>query len=114
MGKPTKAQKKEFWELCGIKFDWHPRVTRHAYQTPNGEWHFGSPTFNLNNLFQYAVPKARANGVTKIVFLYFEDAVWCQLFGGFQAQEEIACGKAETEEDALFWAISPILKGAKK
>ena len=54
----TQEQVKEFWEQCEVKFDWHPQVTRPAYQTPGGEWHFGKLPIDLNNLFQYAVPKA--------------------------------------------------------
>lgn len=53
----TEAQWVEVLEWCGLKFGWHPRIRRPAYQTPDREWHFGKPDFDLNFLFKWAVPK---------------------------------------------------------
>ena len=114
MKQPTAEEKKELWEKCGLKRPPPSCKEPNHMLVPMPKGNYGDGyclpiDLDLNNLFKYATPIVRTKGVSKIVFLYFEDDVWCQFFGGFNAQEEIACGKAETEEDALFWAIWEVI-----
>ena len=111
--KPTDEQVKEVWKWCGLRVSGHGQLSQPRTARDGNIYYYETidmATPDLNNLFKRAKVKIREKGITKIVFSYFEDSVWCQLFGGFQAQDEIVCGKAETEEDALFWAIWKVIK----
>ena len=58
--QPTRELLKEFWERCG--FSWSPspyRDERGYWVAPQGEALRALPQIDLNNLFEYAVPKAR-------------------------------------------------------
>ena len=63
--EPTDAQKREFWEWCGFRYE------NHGYdRSVDGEWfdpsgkYFKSgikslPPIDTNNLFKFAVPKVK-------------------------------------------------------
>ena len=63
--KPTEEQIKKFWERCGFIFEKtgqrHIPELFEVYQWryPDGEHYDKLPPIDLNNLFEYAVPKTK-------------------------------------------------------
>ena len=94
MTEPTKEQIKVFWEWCGLN------------EQPSGSWYTDSGEYvymqimpiDLNNLFQYAVPKviekSMSQGVSELLAYQTLFALWLQK--GYDAL-------------ALFWAIYAVL-----
>ena len=95
--EPTQEQIKEFWEWCGIKeiiskalwrYERY-KETNHWWGAPNGRKYKELPPLDLNNLFEYAVPKLK------------------QLFPAGTIPKALLSW-VETKDDtalALFWAI---------
>ena len=96
MNEPTEAQIREVWEWCGV-------IPTVCNRLPNvGRLDY--PPIDLNNLFEYAVPKL------KLMYL----CIW----EGFEAhlaihitheRYKVFVGKAETPALALFWAIWEVI-----
>ncbi len=60
--EPTQEWIKEFWEACGLHHYVSPKE-KISYEdnhwiAPDGTKYSGYPPIDLNNLFEYAVPKA--------------------------------------------------------
>ncbi|KKK70402.1 hypothetical protein LCGC14_2924340 [marine sediment metagenome] len=120
--EPTEAQAKEFWEWCGLKFKKQGIMGINYYNTPNGGF-VSEPPIDLNNLFEYAVPKLWNFGLLECIFhreiAMFDDS------GKFREQEKVYYrwhlllesqilnpidGYGETPALALFWAIWEVIK----
>ena len=94
MDKPTEAQTKEFWELCGQK-DVIFVDGNCMHDDSNG--HRTWLKFDLNNLFQYAVPKLTKRHKYPVIMALL-----------------YAVGENKDPALALFWATYPVLKEANR
>ena len=115
MDKPTEAQIKEFWEWCGFKetskvryYD-KDKTPYKAWLNPDSDednWAYSFPPIDLNNLFEYAVPKLK----------YF-------MLSGFPLDETykvVAMTETSTKRRSdndpalsLFWAIWKVINADK-
>ena len=118
MDKPTKAQEIEFWEWCGFKrrpdqdfvieYATHEYATHEVWEWPNGLVIDTLPRTDLNNLFQYAVPRLNQK---------YEEVQWLLVHSeGYGWEASIYAGQwlGEAKDDdpalALFWAIYKVIK----
>jgi len=110
MNQPTKEQIRWFWEQCGFRFSrTSPLQEFDDWVTfPDGKKGDISltPSIDLNNLFQYAVPKGSCVSFTETGC----DMTNCILT---TPQLKIAQGKGESETLALFWAIYKAFGGRR-
>ncbi len=120
MNKPTQEQIRELWEWCGFKIEWDSpyNKSRCAIIFPDGSRHRllsesldvivdpikYLPPMDLNNLFEYAVPKLGDKWALRIIKyvdspLFHIELTYCTL----------KYGEIKTEDAnpalALFWAI---------
>ncbi len=113
MGKPTKAQVKEFYELIGLI---HKKEKRFDYwYNPLGILvSIMTPSIDLNSLFQYADPVLDKIGEHYIVLQkQWNDPSIKQATVAFVKGNAYE-GEGKTYAIALFHALYPILKEAKK
>jgi len=112
MDKPTKTQIREFWKPYGFRLISRGKLLQSGirsvdvWQYPDGTTGF-TPGIDLNNLFRWAVPTAigllesRFDALTnKIRALELLFQKWL---------DKIREGYSD--EDALFWALYPYIKG---
>ncbi len=119
--EPTQEQIKELREWCGFKYeeidleDGGDLVTR--LTDPDGAVSLTEPDIDLNNLFLYAVPKAKEGlGIMKVDFIdHTEDGLGWTCYLGIGALDEtiIDYGNGDTPALALFWALYSVLKEDK-
>jgi len=106
--KPTEAQVRELWELCGLRYEYHVIVFGSASKSSG--WYFGDryigklPTMDSNNLIRYAVPKL-FDELSKLGESYKFDRIWEAI--------KRALLDGTSIEDSVFWAIYPVLKEVK-
>ena len=111
MNNPTDEQIKEFWEWCGLEYRQEPRTVC-GYPSQEYRWCFGSrkleryPVLDLNNLFEYAVPKLHAWTIGSC-----PDGDVCAVAVLSEGIRGECCTK--TPALALFWAIWEVIKGTK-
>lgn len=104
--EPSQEQIKEFWEWCGLHY--YPECecingkgccwgeSEETYGK-NGHWHFVFPYVDLNNLFEWAVPKI-ANGKGRDVL----DILLCDWVHSIKYN-------LNDPALALFWAIYKVM-----
>ncbi len=95
--KPTDEQIKEFWKGYGVK----PEKRRGYF---NYDIAFVYPPIDLNNLFRSARAKAKIDSVH---FSWGDGGVLCWVYTKRIIGKPFF-GKADTEEDALFWALDKV------
>lgn len=111
--KPTDEQKREFWELCGFKIVVHYVKHSEFWEYPDGELHPTYPPIDLNNLFQYAVPKLKEGlDYPQETIGFPTERYKCHRFLQMWVYSIAIQGKDPAL--ALFWAIYKVLKEAKK
>lgn len=74
--KPEEA--KEMWEWCGFTVRCPPEKDaygRGLWNYPNGTW--GDLELDLNNLFEYAVPKLQDKGIVIDLIAYEHKGYGC-------------------------------------
>ncbi len=114
MNKPAQERIKRFWEWCGFRteqyFDGNSYCTH--YLEPDGKEQFrGYPPIDLNNLFQYAMPKLIRQGFS--ISLYYligahkEDSTGEQWVAAIHDDESNVAIYQHSSNPALafFWAI---------
>jgi len=120
MNKPTQEQIKEFWEWCGLYKDLATDGERHWFKDEeivSPVDNNGDPTIDLNNLFEWAVPKLEQqkfrmmityNNIRRPNREYMYRVSFCKF-------KTNSWGKAYDEDPALalFWAIWKVIKGQK-
>ena len=112
--KPTKAQESEFWEWCGFKkiiptnkpfkFGWE-------YPSPSLDFTNLLPDIDLNNLFEFAVPKLPNTDVVSL-----EQGLWSIHIHDTAESKAYWVNQPKGCDDlalALFWAIYEIIKEQK-
>jgi hypothetical protein len=120
MNEPTKEQIKEFWEWCGFCYRYVPYGSLQARELPestdmtdtdklcltdpNG-WESEYPSFELNNLFKWAVPKLLKLGMHSVEFVYDSNGIKCFL------SPLSNWVRAENPTLALFWAAWAVKEG---
>lgn len=120
MNEPTQEQIKEFWEGCGLHIAEQTWVDDH-YE-PDGQWYdanghlytgdylYGIPVLDLNNLFRYAVPKLidRYGGIL-FVLPQSDFPSWdCKILN--TPNDEATFGYGKDPALALFWSIRQVLQ----
>jgi len=115
--EPTSKQKQEFWLWCGFK---HPtqeqaplaRYVNEWWLYPDGDILAELHILDLNNLWKYAVPKAKEK--YQLLYIYFdapygedEDVDWyCKVSSDTtDVYQQLGTGRDEDPALALFWAI---------
>lgn len=115
--EPTDEQKREFWELCGLTKFKNPIPGDESISAKPSILYIEPPGIDLNNLFQYAVPKldlcAEIHFTMSPVKGEREITVSINVpsYGKYQSvsyKHYSWCDKDPAL--ALFWAIYPILK----
>ncbi len=115
--EPTKEQIKKFWERCGFKYqDQYPDGPQKSLLKFDIKSH---PNIDLNNLFQWAVPKIARHELFNrigINICYQEDTGWWvkldlhPFVGGNYIEGKTHCSELAL---ALFWATWEILEEQK-
>jgi len=98
--QPTPEQIEKVWEWCG--WEWHPAIELWKSPAPESCLGYGTlPLINLDNLFQWAVPKL----------------ITCELrviTGMWHAHVSVGAkhtyGDNEDPALALFWAILEVIE----
>ena len=102
MREPTESEVRRFWEWCGFKRKLSASENPHYWIDPEGKALSQLPPIDLNNLFQWAVPKLGndcwiiidpPNGRAIVVLGFIEEGE----------------GEAEDPALALFWAIWKVI-----
>jgi len=124
--KPTQEQIKEFWKWCGL----------HEALASDGEYHWFDgdeivsptddnhvPVVNLDNLFEWAVPKLQDNGHCVTLQSYecsgylafVSETVFSQRGSdGYDPfYKRVSEYEAEDPALALFWALWQVMEKAK-
>jgi len=106
--KPTKGQKKEFWERCGIQYTNHQG--QEGWVRPDIDFAFSSPPpITLDNLFKYAIPEIIKRDYEPNIYYWWSEELWQVDLLHFSTEKFIS--KKDTElVDALYWAIWEVLK----
>jgi len=106
MKEPTKEQVKRFWEWCGLRRG--KRGINRGYYTRPGGSHYIIPAWelhiDLNNLFEYAVPKLLGD--------YYIDIKDYKLGWMVSIGDKLGNRHACDNKDlalALFWAIWEVI-----
>lgn len=101
MKEPTEAQRKEFWEWCGLSQNhWTKAWFIDANTKANPQ-----PNIDLNNLFKYAVPGLGFD----IKFIEWVDGCFeVELLEGEHTR--VAVAKDEDPALALFWALWEVME----
>ena len=108
MAKPTEAKVKELWELCGLK------LIKGTWYEQDGTPHYrlGYAPIDLNSLFQYAEEPL----VKHFIDTTSSEEEYRQAYNDFLCKwlKDYIWNEPHDPAQALFWAISPVLKKAKK
>jgi hypothetical protein len=106
--EPTQEQRKKFWECCGLfevpKYGGSD-YSETLWQYPDRSHHDKLPPIDLNNLFQYAIPKA----IDKIMSeqACSSDLAYAILFKKWLYKLEI---DIPNHEGTLFWTIYAVME----
>jgi hypothetical protein len=108
--QPTEAEKKEFWEWCGIEQMQNNSPTVGADMTLIGDKMLlrELPALDLNNLFKYAVPKL---AYTRLHYSAFMNEFAAEVYkdmGGIGYMKH-----GQDPAPALFWAIMEVIHANK-
>jgi len=119
--KPTDAQIQELWEWCGLHIE--EQIWKEDHFEPDGRWYdsegllyrgdfqYGIPSIDLNNLFKYAVPKLEKEGRMPHLHPYgMPNRYWVGFDARCELQEFTAPITPEKYALALFWAIWEVIK----
>ncbi len=109
MNKLADEQIKEFWEWCGFEWFEAMGVWRDYWLYPDDKRiheHFNLPRIDLNNLFEYAAPKLKAE---VIKFVPFSNGGYGCVLTPKGWKNDISTLE-ETPALALFWAIYGAMK----
>lgn len=110
--EPTDEQVKELWEWCGLRVSGHGQLSTPRVALDGKTYFFetiDTATPDLNNLFEYAVPKINEEGY-KIRAYQMANCYW---FVELLNPDRIGAPphRADKElKDALFWAIYKAMK----
>ena len=118
--KPTEAQKREFWEWCGVK---QKEVPTSIMSDRVWETKLEYPPIDLNNLFKYAIKKFDGTyegyqiEITGVSLCPSDVGWWCEVTYNWTEDGVFDHGRVDTDfkthyEDpalALFWAIWEVI-----
>ncbi len=109
----SKERQQEFWERCGLTYTKDRDKTLTWYDSEENFVDFGYPDIDLNNLFKYAVPKARDysenNALQVVEFLWQGVNISNQVECNVVFDNEEFCGRDEDPATALFRALDEAL-----
>ena len=106
---PTSEQIKKFWKRCGLYAKKHPQFDWFMWYSPDKKY-IGNevPELDLNNLFQWAVPKLSWWRLTKSEDLVGQICAVATLYGVNELDKPHKAGKGASYNTepalALFWA----------
>ena len=102
--RPSESEIREFWEWCGFKIAWSDAYGSTGWNDPVGHFCFDLPPIDLNNLGEYAVPKA----IEKIMAEqgWSSDVAYAILFKEWLQKLEL---DIPNHEGTLFWAIWEVM-----
>jgi hypothetical protein len=124
----TQEELKRFWEWCGFKYHTYPEhwylgkieIYGTRWITPDGKYALlDVPILNLDNLFEYAVPKIRGLKYPIIDEICFgkeddKDLAMIIWWTGKPKTDTYGCGvfsgKGNSEKEALFRAIQEVIQ----
>ena len=112
--KPTEEQIKEFWERCGFESRMMPNYSadnsscNYVWFNPEGIGCYKLPPLDLNNLFEYAVPKVD----TLVQMEFGRNTEGYFVVVGYADETNIFSVNDQDPALALFWALYPVLKEA--